>query len=299
MAITRQDFKQIPSDGIIPDDRVPASAFAVGYTFTYFGYPSLSTFNHTFEGKIVLHVLDSSDAIKYVIEIEQRYNLFIFPMAPGLVLYTWNWVPSAEKISGRKGTGEDAEPMTTLGLATFGVEPAEDSGTSNGEVIVSSTFYSGVFTEPLARGDRIKIAFHNLSPGYVVSRAGLVVATEPGGQVLLRSLFHAPTGQTFLLHVDDGALKLARTRRMQPVMALREDEGTLADKLCDYESTLFETAPEYAGLQRLNGALYCLVQGGGRLRLLRSTDEGQNWNEVLDEMDELNMTVLASTLDET
>jgi hypothetical protein len=181
MAITREDFKNIPSSGVIPDDRVPSYAFAVAYAFTYTGAPSGSTFNHTFTGKIVLYFYDGGGSVKYVVEIEQTYNLFIFPLAPGLVLYTWNWVPSAEKIKGRKGEAEDAPPMETLGSGTFGVEPAEDSGTSNGEVIVDSRFYSGIFEEPLESGDKVKIKFHNLSAGFVVARASLQLATELGG----------------------------------------------------------------------------------------------------------------------
>jgi hypothetical protein len=178
MAITRDDFKNVPSSGIIPSDRVPASEFAVSYAFTYIGTPSLSTFDHTFSGKIVLHFLDGAGTVKYVIEIDETYNLFIFLLAPGLVLYTWNWVPTAEKISGRKGVDENSPPMATLGLATFGVEPAEGSGTTDREVIVDSRFYSGIFKETLASGDQVKIVFHNLSAGFVVDRASLSLATE-------------------------------------------------------------------------------------------------------------------------
>lgn len=177
MALTRLDFKNLPSSGIIPDDRVPASSFAVGYTFTYYGSPSLSTFNHTFTGKVVLHVLDSFEGILYVITMEETYNLFIFPLAPGLVLYTWNWVPSAESIVGRKGESEDAPLMETLGAGSFGVEPAEGSGTTDFEVIINSRFYSGIFEELLTNGNKFKIKFHNLSAGFVVKQASLQLAT--------------------------------------------------------------------------------------------------------------------------
>lgn len=302
MAITQSDFKQIPSSGEIPDDRVPASAFAVGFVFTYYGTPSLDTFNHTFSGKIVLHVMDASDAVKYVIEIEETYNLFIFPLAPGLVLYTWNWVPTAEKISGRKGEAEDAEPMTTLGLGTFGVDPAEDSGTTNREVIVDSAFYSGLFTEPLESGDKLVIKFHNLSAGFVVREASLLLATELGGG-LLRSLFHADTGQTFLLHLEDGALKLSRTRRMQPTMALREDDDTVPPTVCDYEADVLEKSgsltTRWGDLHRHSGVLYCPAWQGNFIKLLASTDDGKGWWEVARIAQiELNMTVLASAIDD-
>lgn len=187
MAITRDEFKPVPSSGIIPDDRVPASQFAVGYTFTYTGSPSLGTFNHSFTGTIRLQVLRADDSIKYSIEIQQTYNLFIFPLAPGLVMYTWNWSPNSEQIIGRLGPDphdEDAPLMTTLGQGTFGVDPADGFGTSDREVIVNSTFYSGIFTEPLERGDKIKIVFHNLSAGFVVARASLSLATESKPKML-------------------------------------------------------------------------------------------------------------------
>jgi hypothetical protein len=192
MAITRDDFTQIPSTGIIPDDMVPADAFAVSFTFSYSGYPSLETFNHTFTGKLVVHVLNADDTIKYVITIEETYNLFIIPLAPGLAIFTWNWVPSSEKISGTKGDGPDAEPMAQLGEgASFGVDPAEGTGNTNGEVIVDSTFYSGIFQEPLEPGDKLKIEFHNLSAGFVVARASLRLATEAGTRRLLDTTFDA------------------------------------------------------------------------------------------------------------
>lgn len=178
MAITRQSFRNIPSSGIIPEEMLPASAFAVSFAFTYEAEADLSTFNKSFSGEIRLHVLDSSNVVKYVIEIEEAYNVFIIPLAPGLAIFTWNWVPSAEEIHGRKGLAEDALPMRTLGEGTFGVEPAEGSGTTSGTVIVDSRFYSGIFQEPLEAGDKIKIVFHNLSAGYVVSRASLQLATE-------------------------------------------------------------------------------------------------------------------------
>lgn len=181
MAITRQDFAPVPSDGIIPEGRAPAAQFAVGYSFIYTGYPSIGSFNQSFTGTIRLHVVRSDDSVKYAIEIKQTYNLFIFPLAPGLLMYTWNWVPSAESIVGRKGddpTDPDAPLMTTLGQGSFGVDPAEGQGTGNSEAIVASTFYSGIFTEPLARGDKLKIVFHNLSAGFVVSRASMLLATS-------------------------------------------------------------------------------------------------------------------------
>jgi hypothetical protein len=180
MAVTRDDFQNVPSSGIIPDDLVPADAFAVSYTFLYFGNVDITNFNHSFVARVKIYFYNDADDVIYVVEIEEHYNLFIIPLAPGLAIYTWNWVPQQEEIKGRKGEDEDAEPMTTLGLGSFGVEPAEGTGTTSGEVIVDSTFYSYLFTETLESGDKLKIKFHNVSAGYVVSRASLQIATEGG-----------------------------------------------------------------------------------------------------------------------
>ncbi len=191
MAITRFDFKNIPSTGIIPEDRLPAREFAVGFAFTYEGNPDITNPNQSFVAKLVIHVTDSQDRVKYLLRLTEPYTLFIIPMAPGLVLYTWNWVPSGEVIEGFKFPApieippgfdppqiKDAQPMQTLGLASFGVDPAEGSGTTDKTVFLQSTFYSGIFTEPLVFGDKIKIRFHNISAGFVVSWASLTLATE-------------------------------------------------------------------------------------------------------------------------
>lgn len=191
MAITRDEFKQVPSTGIIPDDRVPASQFAVGFAFTYEGNVDITNFNQSFTARVVFHITDANDKVKYLIRLTEPYNLFIFPLAPALAIYTWNWVPSGEVIEGFKWAVPtdvppglnppqiaDAQPMQTLGLASFGVDPPEGSGTTDGTAFLQSTFYSGIFKEPLAPGDKIKIRFHNISAGFVVSRASLLLATE-------------------------------------------------------------------------------------------------------------------------
>jgi hypothetical protein len=190
MAITRDEFKQVPSTGIIPDDRVPASEFAVGFAFTYQGNVDITNFNQSFTARVVYHVTSPGD-VKYLIRLIEPYNLFIIPLAPALAIYTWNWVPSGEVVEGFKfaapipiAPGFDppeiaqGQPMQTLGEASFGVDPAEGSGTTNGTAFVQSNFYSKIFTEPLSPGDKIKIRFHNISAGFVVSRASLLLATE-------------------------------------------------------------------------------------------------------------------------
>ncbi len=191
MAITRDEFNQVPSTGIIPDDRVPASQFAVGFAFTYQGNVDITNFNQSFTARVVFHITDANDKVKYLIRLIEPYNLFIIPLAPALAIYTWNWVPSGEVIEGYKWAVPvdvppgfdppqiaDAQPMGTLGLASFGVDPAEGSGTTDATVFLQSTFYSRLFTESLSPGDKIKIRFHNISAGFVVSRASLLLATE-------------------------------------------------------------------------------------------------------------------------
>lgn len=194
MAITRDDFKNIPSNGLIPSDRVPASAFAIGYFFTYTGQADYTNPNQSFTTRLVLHVLDGRlGGVKYVIRIEEKFNLFIIPMGPGLAVYTWNQVPSAEKVEGFKVSGPvgpgwnppeiaSAPPMRTLGQGSFGIDPAEGTGTSGGAAIVDARFYSGIFTEPLAVGDSIKVKFHNAGAGYSPAIVSLQLATEGGSR---------------------------------------------------------------------------------------------------------------------
>jgi hypothetical protein len=269
MAIDRTSFTQIPSSGLIPDDMVPAEAFALSFTFSYTGYPSLSTFNHTFTGTVKVHVLNPDDSIKYSVEIQETYNLFIFPLAPGLVLFTWNWQPSAEFIVGRIGADSDEAPqMSTLGAGSFGVEPAEGSGTSNGEVIIDSTFYSGIFTESLDLGDKVKIKFHNLSAGYVVSRASLRLATELGSSVL-DAVRDGRTGETWAFYADNGKLQCARSRRREG-FALR-----------DTDSVVLDGAASHVRAIRSGPAVLCVAATSKSLYLTASLDSGASWKDIM------------------
>ena len=262
MALTRIDFKNIPSSGIIPEDRLPGSAFAVGYAFSYTGTPSLESFNHTFSGKLVLHFRDAT-GVKYVVEIEETFNLFIFPLAPGLVLYTWNWSPNQEKISGRKGESPDAAPMTTLGLGSFGVDPAEGSGTTNYEVIIDSRFYSGIFTEPLEIGDSVKIKFHNLSAGYVVSRASLSLAIERGnaGLHLVRDSI---VGTQWIFFIKDEAVHCDPSRRTE----------TFSSKTA---FLVHQDSCKYLQGFRYDATLWCVMNIRDNVRIAVSRSEGTGW----------------------
>lgn len=304
MSLVRSDFKNIPSDGIIPEDRVPASAFGISYAFTYVGAPALDNFNSSFTGKIVLHVLDDAGTIKYVITIEQTYLVIIIPLAPGLVLYTWNQVGSAEKIYGTIGV--DGPPMTTLGQGNFGVDPAEGSGTTDREVIIDSRFYSGLFTEPLDEGDRIVIKFHNLSAGVVTNKASLSVATELGasGEAIL---FDARIGDRLFVFTDKGATKTSvqcrRTRQLRGLLTeqqLQYGKGVTVetDKLSDGDNGTVEADSRLRGLQLLSlsgGAVLCVGATGGspsQLRAFLSVDRGENWERVMNQP--LPITPLAS-----
>ena len=296
MALTRQDFKNIPSSGIIPDDRVPAENFAVSYAFTYTGTPNLANFNASFSGKIVLHVLDSLGTIKYVITIEQTYFMLIIPLAPGLVLYTWNQVPTAEKISGT--IGEDGPPMTTLGQANFGVDPSEGSGTTDREVTIDSRFYSGIFTEPLDEGDRIVIKFHNLSAGFVTDKASLSLATTPGaaGEAFL---FDERLGDRIHVYVAKGAgnksnVQCRRTRQMRGVLSdgqMQYGHGiTLeTDKINDGDNGLVEENSRLRDLQLLSlegGLRACVGVTGGApsfLRIFLTLNLGEDWNRIMNQ----------------
>ncbi|RYG63448.1 hypothetical protein EON80_21220, partial [bacterium] len=289
MAILKEDFQNIPSSGEIPASMVPASSFAISFAFSYTATPSLDTFNKSFTGKIVVQVLNSAGGVKYEITIEEQYLVFVFGLAPGLVLYTWNWDPSYEKISGTIGTGDSAPPMTTLGEGTFGVDPAEGSGTSDGPVYIDSRFYSKIFTEPLDPGDKLKIKFHNLSAGYVVSRASLSLATETtaSGEAWLTD---ARTGSRWHLFTetsnDSTSVKILRSRQFRsPLDSLHWEFGQgvsigTAPGVVEENSRLSGLA-----LMRFDGGLL-VVMGALRdtpsyLRVFVSTDEGETWARVM------------------
>jgi hypothetical protein len=276
MAISRDDFKPIPSTGIIPDDRVPATSFAVSFQFSYTAEPDTTKFNHDFTGKIVLHVLDSLNVIKYVITIEEKYSVTIIPLAPGLVLYTWNWVPQYEKISGT--IGETDTPMTTLGEGTFGVDPAESFGTSDGPVYVDSRFYSKIFTEPLDAGDKIKIKFHNLSAGFVVAKASLSLATE--GDNVDPALFDARCGQQIRAFTLNGQTCAVRTRRQNSPLPV------IFAEFLDLESPssglVTDRALQWMSLGRGEGGVtFLLGKSGAFYEIHRSLDEGDNWKQIM------------------
>ena len=297
MAITKSDFENLPSSGILDDTRADADAFAVSYAFTYIGYPSLDNFNASFTGKIVLHVLNSAGTIKYVITIEQTYFLLIIPLAPGLVLYTWNQVPTAEKIGGT--IGENGPMMSTLGQGNFGVDPAEGSGTTNSEVIVDSRFYSGIFTEPLDEGDRFVIKFHNLSAGFVTAKASLSIATElsASGEAML---FDERIGDRIHVYVNRGgagkpSIECRRTRQLRGELReleLQYGHGVTVEtsKLSDGDNGTVEEDSRLRGLQLMEvegNALLCVGATGGSPSLLRaflSLDRGENWGRIMNEL---------------
>lgn len=281
MAITKSDFTAIPSSGIIPDKLVPASEFAVSYFFSYTGTPSLSTFNHSFSTRLVLEILDSNNTVKYAITILETYDVFIFPLAPGLALYTWNWVPQDESVSGTIGDGPDAPPMSTLGEGSFGVDPAEDSNTTDREVIVASRFYSKIFTEPLESGDVLKIKFHNVSAGFVTDRASLQLATQPG-TVAAVALYDGRVGTTWLFYVDKSKVYCGSTRRQTGFKKLLDD------------ALVFGGSVTYLQAGRFGATLHALLATGKKLVVRTSYDEGVTWMATF-ELDS-NLKVLSAQL---
>jgi hypothetical protein len=276
MAILSNDFRSIPSTGIIPDDRVPSTSFAVSYQFSYTATPDPTNPDRSFTGKVVLHVLDSSNAIKYIITIEEKYTVIIIPLAPGLVLYTWNWVPQYEKISGT--IGETDMPMTTLGEGTFGVDPEQGFGTSNGPVYIDSRIYSKIFTERLDVGDKIKIKFHNLSAGYVVAKASLALATE--GESADPALFDARCGQQIRAFLFNGQTCAVRTRRQNSPLPIVSAEFLDVEK--PLSGLVTQKALQGMSLGRGEGGVtFLLGKNGARYEIHRTLDEGDNWKQIM------------------
>ena len=279
MPISQRDFKGLPSSGIVPADRAPASQFGIGYVFSYTGSPDASNPNQGFTTRLVVHVENAAGDVKYIIRIENKWNLILFEIAPGLILFTWNWIPSAEKIEGfvlqpptinvppgwNPPQIATARAMTQLGNgASFGVEPAQGTGTSNGDVIVDSAFYSGIFTEPLDAGDRFVVRFHNASAGYVPSRASLQLATEVG-VFAPHDLYDPKIGFLWHLYSQKQQLRCARTRQTATFKHELDDALVLAD------------TANNARLLRHGATLYVASDVRGNIRIASSFDEGQTW----------------------
>jgi hypothetical protein len=276
MAITKTDFKNLPTNGLIPEDRVPSSEFAVSYFFSIVRTGNPSGFDASFDGTVILHVLDAAGAIKYVITLKFHFNVFILGM-PGFSLYTWNYVPSLENISGTIGDGPDAPPMKTLGTGTFGTDPSDGFGTSDLEVFVESRVYSKIFTEPLEPGDKI-VVFHRDLGTYGLKQNSLSLATQSGESD--PGLYDPRCGQQFRA-VDDGTgMRVLRSRHSTSPVAQEDAEwGDFEDESGDVPS---EVPLHNLSLWRGPGdALFLLGRGGGEIYLFRSFDEGENWELMM------------------
>ena len=187
MAITRGSFQNIPSSKPnqphqpVPAKLVPAQEWAVSYFFSYEMDATELISYKEFDSTLILRVYNSANTVKYEVTIKERFSCLV--MSPGGVsFYSWQWIPQREKIEGRKGTSPGAPLMKTLGQGTFGVDPPQQGGYGdNSAVIIEGRYYSGIFREPLDRGDSFEVYRHTVDSSRVVKEARLQLATELGG----------------------------------------------------------------------------------------------------------------------
>ncbi len=285
MPIAQSDFKGLPSSGIVPAVPLPASAFCVGFDFIYTGTVDASNPNQSFTARVVIHVENESGQVKYVLRIEEKYLLIIFQLAPGLAFYTWNWQPNAERIEGFALSPptanvppgwsppqiEGARKMAQLGNgASFGVDPAEGSGTTDSEAIVESTFYSGLYEEPLEVGDRFRVRFHDVGAGYVVSRASLLLATQVTTDKP-QVLHDERIGFSYYFYFESGALRCARWRRRERLLLGLAPAGGWP--------AIYSNPLRAFHAWRSGATLFVALDTGPGLRVATSTDEGATWEQ--------------------
>lgn len=291
------DFAPAQSDGTLP---LESAAGALRYKRAIiwqvdllgFGIGSKSA-THEWE----IQITSPGGALLFQQKVAMQ--LFLVNLSvPGLSLFTWNIVKdnaatdATVVIDGKEvGEGKIKEYLIA-GLLQSNMIPAAGQSATNLTATIVTDWYSPGYLFPagIPAGSKVDITFD--SWGFGPSSVEYGWAFGPAGTVL-DTLHHPQTGQTFLLHTDDGDLKLARTRRGQPLLELRETTGpgdpppdtpegkAKAALRCDYESSLSPSklAPSYTRLYHKDGAIYCVTLDK-RLQLFRSGSDGKDWKEL-------------------
>lgn len=288
MAFTKNEYKNIPSDGIIPDDRVPADQISFGYTFTYETYANFdSFFVPPLKGHIVLELKDSAGNLKATFDLQETYTISVPQPSPGLVLYTWAWDGGAEQFS---ATDANGEPITTEGKVSLGTLPPTDSDSSTGVVIIKeATFYSYTFNFDVDEGDTLKIKFHNLSAGTVTDKASLLVATRLR-DATTPALVDDRRGEQMRVVVDKKQTRAVRSRRLTSPVPLDKTEGASGSDGLVYDGRLSKPQLDPAAA----ASYYVLGTSANKLLLFRSDDNGKTWKQLMSQPTQLK--ILAARL---
>jgi hypothetical protein len=278
MAFSISDYRNIPSSGIIPvDDLLPADQFSFAYTFIYEKDVNLEEgFSSDFDAHITLQIKDSAGNLKATFDAFETYHVVLFPLAPGLAFYTWNWDINKEKFTASDGAGN---PIGTEGQFSLGAIPASDSGTTDKTAIVSSTFYSSIFNLDIEEGDTLKITFHNASAGYVTDKASLKIATR---QVDTRSpaLFDLRCGQQIRVFNFQKQVRAIRSRHQFSPLLEGVAEWAPIDGSSD--GLVFDGSLKGLTLARARGCIkYVIGKDGAFLRMFSNRDQGKDWTQIM------------------
>ncbi|RYX80491.1 hypothetical protein EON83_28445, partial [bacterium] len=276
MSFAISDYTNIPSSGILPAALVPADQISFAYTFTYVKDVDLGAgLQSTLSGRVVLELKDSVGNLKATFDLQETYRITLLPAAPGLVFYAWNWDPNKEKFTATDAAGA---PLTTEGQFSLGVIPAGDSDSSDRSAHITSTFYSFIFNVDVDEGDILKIKFHNLSAGTVVSKASLKVATRPGNSKR-PAIVDEKHGQQLRLDSTPKGTRLIRSRRLDSPLTLAKTEWTENN-----DGLVLSKPLAGANLTQTEGStLYVLGTNQNKMLLLRSQDNGKTWKQIMSE----------------
>ncbi|BCM88850.1 hypothetical protein IAD21_00692 [Abditibacteriota bacterium] len=289
MSFALSDYRNIPSSGVIPAAMVPADQISFAYSFTYQKDVDTSAgLQSSLIGRVVLELKDAAGTLKATFDLRETYRLTLLPLAPGLLAYIWNWDSNKEQFSAVDAEGN---PLTTEGQFSLGVIPAGDSDTSDRTAYVSSKFYSFIFNVDVNEGDVLKIKFHNLSAGTVVSKASLQVATRLGSKAS-PALVDGRCGQQFRVSTDADAkgTRLIRSRRLDSPLELAQTEWTEGN-----DGLISDKPLGSAHLTQTEGnTLYVLGTSKDQLLLFRSQNEGKTWKAIMSEP--TNLKILAAHL---
>jgi hypothetical protein len=302
------EFKPAQSDGTLP---VEGSAGAMRYRRAVLWQVDLSGFGiggRSIKGswEVTITSPSGSELFHQVVEVEL---FFVYLSLPGIAFYTWNFVKDdaagkATTLIDGKEVGEDEmEGYLMLGLRQSAMEPSSGQGNTDFTAFIAADWLSPGYLFPAGIPAGSKVTIKRDTWGFGPASVEYSWAFGPG-EAVLDSLIAPTTGQTFLLHIADGDLKLARTRRGQPTIELREiDNGDEEEQeqppRCDYEAGISpdKYVPSFARLYRKNGALYC-VAASDDLKLFRSDNDGQDWKELASmPAENLNITISACAFD--
>lgn len=277
MSFALTDYRAIPSSGILPTALVPADQISFGFSFTYEKDVNLEEgLQSSLAGHIVLELRDGAGQLKATFDFKETYHVTLFPLAPGLALFTWNWDSNLEQFSATDSAGG---VIPTEGAFSLGAIPAGDSGTTDKTAIINSTFYSAIWDVNVSAGDTLRIKFHNLSAGFVVAHASLKVATR-SASTPSPAHFDERLGVQLRAVVEKGQTRVVRSRRSNSPLLSAQVEWSGAGA----EGLVTKQALRAVRLGMASGGQTLLFGASGTaLELWRSQNGGKDWVSMMNQ----------------